>query len=81
MIEEVNFLFYVILINLDLNRYMDSTDSRLVVPLCLFPYDPITLCKVSLRESCLKTVSSGNTVEDFVFPLSLGWSIKQGKES
>lgn len=60
---------------------MDSTDSRLVVPLCLFPYDPITLCKVSLRESCLKTVSSGNTVADFVFPLSLGRSIKQGKES
>lgn len=60
--EELNFSFYVIWINLDLNSHLwllvvllDSADSRLINLLCLFPCDPITLCKVSLNESCLET--------------------------
>lgn len=80
MIEEVNVLLYAILINLDLKSCMwpvgtllDSTDSRLVVPLCFCLYDPITFCKVTLRESFLETAMSENAVEGFVFPLG-SWS-------
>lgn len=59
---------------------LDSTDPRLIDPLCLFPSDSITVWKVSLRESCLETAMLGSTVEDFVSP-GLGQSIKGDKES
>lgn len=52
----------------------------LLIPLCLFPSDPITVWKVSLRELCLETAMLSNTVEDFMSP-GLDQSIKGGKES
>ena len=61
MIEEENFLFYLILIYLDLNSYiwlvvilLNSTDSKLIVPLCLFPHDPRQESLV-LKQPCQGT--------------------------
>lgn len=61
MIEEENFLFDLILTYLYLNTYIwlvvilsDSTDSKPIIPLCLFPHDPRQESLV-LKQPCQGT--------------------------
>lgn len=82
MTKQMNFLFYVILINLAIKSHtwlvtilLSSTDSRLTVPLGLSPYDPITFCEVSLKEPYLEIALLGTKVEHVVSPPGLGQSI------